>query len=292
MVIDRNIGLAILFKESLPPLLVLTAWDFVVVILFQVFHQEWMEMPTLPLPLIGSALVLYLTMRSNNAYSRWWEARSLWGTITNNCRSFGRQAATMLGDRSDLARATVAYAHALRGALADEQVTDELKRLLSPQMLKEVTGKTNQANAILYQLGYATADELGKRGLNGEVLRGPIDRILSDLANAQGGLERIRKTPLPIHFSVLPRLLVHIFCIVLPLSIVQDLGWITPLGSSLLGLLFLWLEKTGSDLENPFAPSPHALPMHTMCRTIEVDLLQGVGLPVEGPLLPTKGIAP
>ena len=117
-----------------------------------------------------------------------------------------------------------------------------------------------------------------------------IDRTLSDLANAQGGLERLRSTPLAVQFSVLPRLLVRVFCLVLPLSMVQELGWITPLGSTAVGFLFVALDEIGADLESPFAPGPHAVPMEAITRTIEIDLRQAIGDPAPAPMQPVAGV--
>lgn len=289
MIVDQRIGLRIISKEILGVFLLMAAWDCVVVVLFQVFHQEWMELPSLPTSLIGSALALFMGFRSNSAYARWWEARTLWGAITNNCRSFSRQAGTLLGDRPDLMFGIAAYPHALRGALGNVDVSADVKRLLPPNMLKGIEGWRNQPNAILYQLGLGVSEEVAKKGIDGAV-HGQIDRILSDLANAQGGLERIRNTPLPMQFSALPRALVNIFCIILPISMVQTLEWITPLGSSLVGMLFLVLDKSANDLQEPFASTPHALPMATMARTIEIDTVQPTGLGSPPPLTTIKGI--
>ncbi|NVN10244.1 bestrophin family protein [Nguyenibacter vanlangensis] len=289
MIVDRRIGLFILMRESLLSLAVLAAWDVFVVVMFQVFHQDWMEQPTLPISLIGSALVLFLSVRNTAAYNRWWEARTLWGAVTNNCRSFGRQAGTLLGGRPDLARAMAAYPYALRGALGQLDSSEDVGRLLPRAMRQAISGWTNQPNAILYQIGLAVNEEVARQSIDGAV-HGQIDRILSDLANAQGGLERIRNTPLAIQFSLIPRLVTNVFCVVLPLSMVQTLGWITPLGSSLVGLLFVALDKIGNDLQNPFVRSPHALPMLTMARTIEIDLLQPDGQPVGGPIPPVRGV--
>ncbi|MFT8655591.1 MAG: bestrophin family ion channel [Acetobacter papayae] len=276
MIVDPRMGLRIISREVRTVLLLMAAWDFVVVVLFQVFHQEWMEQPSLPVPLIGSALALFMGFRSTSAYARWWEGRTLWGSITNNCRSFGRQAGTLLGDRHDLMYAIAAYPHALRMALGKLDASEDINRLLPASMREAIVGYRNQPNAILYQIGLGVAEEVRKKNIDGAV-HGQIDRILSDLANAQGGLERIRNTPLPMQFSVLPRVLVNIFCIVLPLSMVQTLEWITPLGSSLVGCLFLVLDKSASDLQEPFANTLHALPMATMARTIEIDVLQPTG---------------
>ncbi|BCI67256.1 bestrophin family protein [Acetobacter aceti] len=291
MIVNKRIGLMVLMRESIGTLLVLAAWDFVVVILYQLFHQEWMEIPSLPLSLIGSALALFMSVRNNTAYARWWEGRTLWGAITNNSRSFGRQVCSILGGRKDLVRAMAAYPHALRTALGQVDATKDVERLLAPEMAARIKGWKNQPNGILVQLGMGVTEEATKLGIDG-ALHGQIDRILSDLANAQGGLERIQKTPLPIQYSGLPRALANIFCVVLPLSAVQTLGWITPLGSSLVGLLFVVLDKTGADLQEPFINTPHALPMAAMATTIETDLLQSIGEAPPSPIAINNGVQP
>ncbi|GBQ89920.1 hypothetical protein AA23498_0742 [Acetobacter nitrogenifigens DSM 23921 = NBRC 105050] len=289
MIVNKRIGLSVLLRESMWTLLVLGAWDFLVVILFQVFHQEWMEQPALPISLIGSAIALFMGVRNNSAYARWWEGRALWGSITNNSRSLGRQAGTILGGRADLVMAMAAYPHALRQALGSVDASEDVNRLLPQDMAERIKGWRNQPNGILFQIGLGVTEESTKLGIDG-ALHGQIDRILSDLANAQGGLERIRNTPLPVQFSAVPKVLANVFCIVLPLSTVQTLGWITPLGSSLVGLLFVVLDKIGADLEDPFIDSVHALPMEAMARTIEIDLLQSIKETPKPPLAPAGGV--
>ncbi|WP_029605465.1 bestrophin family protein [Kozakia baliensis] len=291
MIVDKRHGLWILLRETATPLIILAMWDLVVVILFQNYHQEWMEQPALPISLMGSALALFLSVRNNAAYARWWEGRTLWGAITNNTRSFGRETASLLGGRPDLARAMAAYPYLLRIALSGLEQGPDAKRLIPPEMYARVMSRNNKPNALLYEIGLGVADEVTKKNIDGAV-HGTVDRILSDLANAQGGLERIRNTPLPVQYSVLPLMVVHVFCIVLPLSTVQTLGWITPLGSSLVGFLFQALDKSGRDLQEPFKPSKHALPMLAMSRNIEIDLLQPLGDEVGPPITASHGIQP
>ena len=289
MIVNRRIGLWILMRESLLSLVLLGAWDVVVVVMFQIYHQDWMEQPTLPISLIGSALVLFMSFRNNTAYNRWWEARTLWGAVTNNSRSFARQVGTILQGSPDLARAMAAYPHALRGALGRIDTMEDIRRLLPAGMQNGIAGHANIPAAILFQIGLGVDARARALGIDG-ALHGQIDRILSDMSNAQGGLERIRNTPLAIQFSVLPKLVATVFCIILPLSMVQTLGWITPLGSSLVGLLFVALDKIGSDLQEPFASTPHGMPMRTMARTIEIDLLQSCGQTAPPALVPVRGV--
>ncbi|CAI9120716.1 bestrophin family protein [Brytella acorum] len=291
MIVDNRHGLWILMREIAVPLVILAIWDITVVVGYQIYHQEWMEQPTLPISLMGSALALFLTLRNNAAYSRWWEGRTLWGAIVNNTRSFARQAATLLRGRPDLAQAMAAYPYLLRTALSGIEQGPDAKRLLSPEMYEKVMSRTNKPNALLYEIGIETLRATQKLGLDGAT-QGFVDRILADLSNAQGGLERIRNTPLPVQYSALPLMVTHLFCIVLPLSTVQTLGWITPLGSSLVGFIFQALDKSGRDLQAPFRPGSHALPMLAMARTIEIDLLQPIGAQPEPPVIARNGVQP
>jgi putative membrane protein len=289
MITDRRAGASHLVRESVKTLLGLFAWDIVVVLIFQLAHRSWMDQPVLPYSLIGSALVLFLNVRNTTAYNRWWEARTLWGSVTNNSRSFARQMATLLQGAPELTRAMIGYAHALRGGLGGTDVSVEVQRLLTPEIAARVRGRRNQANAILYEIGVAVRSRVETAGIH-PAAHAEIDRMLSDLANGQGGLERIRNTPLAIQFSALPRLLVRVFCLVLPLSMVQELGWITPFGSTLVGFLFVALDEIGADLESPFADSPHAVPMQAITRTIEIDLLQSIDEPAPEPLAAVSGV--
>jgi putative membrane protein len=68
------------------------------------------------------------------------------------------------------------------------------------------------------------------------------------------------------------------------------LGLATPIGSTLIGLVFLAVLSIGEDLTDPFANSVHDVPLTAMCRTIEIDLLQTAGLPAPEPLTPDHGV--
>lgn len=291
MIVDRGQGLRQLTRESLPTLAGLFAWDVVVVLAFQLLHRDWMDQPTLPYALIGSALALFLGARNTGASARWWEARTLWGGVVNGARSLGRQCDSLLGGtRPDLVRATAAYAHALRAALSRVPVEhDRSGEHLAPALAARIGGRTNRPAAILQAIAAGIAEECAALGLDG-ALHAALDRTLSELTAAQGGLERIRNTPLAVQFSVLPRLFVRLFCLVLPLSMVQELGWITPLGSALVGFLLLALDDVGADLEDPFAPTVHALPMRAIATTIEIDLLQSIGHAAPPPAGPERGV--
>lgn len=79
-------------------------------------------MPSIFFSICMPALSLMLVFRTNTAYSRWNEARTLWGGIINNCRNVIRQANAFFprdDPRSEqlkqqLATNTAAYVRSLR----------------------------------------------------------------------------------------------------------------------------------------------------------------------------------
>jgi hypothetical protein len=83
-----------------------------------------LSLPTMPFTICMPALSLLLVFRTNTAYFRWNEARTLWGGVVNSCRNVVRQANTFFPENSEaedlkdvLAYNTAAFAKALRNFL-------------------------------------------------------------------------------------------------------------------------------------------------------------------------------
>jgi putative membrane protein len=118
-----------------------------------------------------------------------------------------------------------------------------------------------------------------------------LDQNLDDLVDAQGGAERIKNTPMPKQYEYYPQLFVQIYCMLLPLALVTSMGWFTPLGSTLVGFIFLALDKIGRDLEDPFDNKIYDVPLTSITTTIEVNLRQMLGeTEVPPPEAPVNGV--
>ncbi len=66
---------------------------------------------------------LLLAFRANRAFDRWWEGRTLWGTLVNACRNLAVKANNVIVERDnslqELERLLVAFPYALRDHLRD-----------------------------------------------------------------------------------------------------------------------------------------------------------------------------
>lgn len=277
MIIRRRFDIVRLTQHLGPHLGVLLAYDVAVTCLY-VFGWQWASLGNLPLPLLGSAIALIVTFRNNAAYDRWWEARGLWGQVVNNSRSFARGLLTLTDDavlQARLVRCQIAYVLALRCSLLGLPPWDIVAKYLAPGVPGEMRAASNVPTAIQNAMGRDLA-RARRSGSVDSLGAAALDRTLTDLANAQGGLERIKKTPLPRQYNQFPRVFVGVYCLLLPIGLVHDLEYLTPIGSTVVGFMFLALDRIGRDLEDPFEGTLHDVPLQAIVRTIEIDLLQAL----------------
>ncbi|MBD8548463.1 bestrophin family protein [Sphingomonas sp. CFBP 8760] len=292
MIIDATPRLRQIVSEVWKPLILLFVWDVVVTVTYFVLP---FRAPSLPLTLFGSALALFLGFRDNSAYQRWWEGRVLWGAMINASRSLSRAARNFMpGDEArDLKRSIVlrqiAYVNALRCQLRRQSVDGEVLRFLSEGEAEPALARANTANGLLDGTGRRIADAQ-RHGWIDTIQQTQMEAVLVDIANAQGGMERLKNTPLPNQYRFFPTLFTHLFCILLPIGLVESLGFATPLGSTVAGLMFLAVLQIGDDLVDPFANTVHDVPLTAMCRTIEIDLLQSIGDQAPDPVKPDDGV--
>ena len=269
------------------PVVFLIGWDVLVVVAYKVLHLHWIATSAIPLALYGSAIGIIVGFRNNSAYARWWEARTLWGQIVNESRSLARQvvtaphapaaeAAELRTRQSRIVHHQIAYVHALRQQLRKLDPFASIDSFLTSEDRESLRSQSNVALAIQRNLGMQLA-EMRERGWIDGLAWQAMDRNLDDLLNAQGGAERIKNTPLPKQYDFFPMLFVQIYCLLLPVGMVESLGWFTPLGSTLVGFMFLALDKIGRDLEDPFENTIYDLPLTSITTTIEINLRQLLG---------------
>jgi putative membrane protein len=184
----------------------------------------------------------------------------------------------------------IAWVHALRQQLRGMPPLDELHGLLEEEDLVLLKDQKSVPMAISMWQSHMVREALEKDWID-SLQWAALDRSLEDLGDLQGGSERIKNTPMPKQYDYYPQLFVKIYCLLLPLSLVQSMGWFTPLGSTLVGFIFLALDKIGRDLEDPFENTIYDIPLSSMSRTIEINLRQALGeRSLPEPLQPVKGV--
>ncbi|HEY8996479.1 MAG TPA: bestrophin family ion channel [Edaphobacter sp.] len=269
------------------PLLFLLAYDVLVVVAYHMGYLQWAALEQIPLSLFGSAIGVILAFRNSSSYARWWEARTLWGSIVNNARGWARLVVTTVRpgakDNTGIAETQkrmvylqIAWVHALRQHLRRLDPLSEIEHVLPAEEVASLRGQSNIPAAIQVKQSSILRDCLDKGWIDMAQWHA-MNQSLDDLIDAQGGAERIKNTPMPRQYDILPQLCAQLFCFLLPLTMVSSLGWFTPLGSALVGFIFLTLDKIGRDLEDPFDNTIHDIPLTNISWNIEINLRQMLG---------------
>lgn len=125
-----------------------------------------------------------------------------------------------------------------------------------------------------------------------------IHTHLAEFCSIQGGCERIKKTPLPLPYSLLVHWTACFYVALAPFAIVQSCGWYTGPIMGIVSFVFFSLDECSRLLEDPFADNPYGLSLCALCRMIDISTAMGLGkvnvnepLPeVLKPTLPENGV--
>ncbi len=116
-----------------------------------------------------------------------------------------------------------------------------------------------------------------ERGRIGPIHYGVLEAQLTILSGAQGGCERIKKTPLPFGYSLLLHRTAHVYCMLLPFALASSLGWWTILLTLIIAYTFFGLDALSDELGDPFGNDPNDLPLTAIVRGVERELLAATG---------------
>jgi len=88
MLVNKGIGLVNVIKWTGHHIVWLLALMGAVAALYH-FDFISINIPWLPVSVIGTAVAFYVGFKNNQAYDRMWEARKIWGGIVNDSRAWG-----------------------------------------------------------------------------------------------------------------------------------------------------------------------------------------------------------
>jgi putative membrane protein len=249
-------------------------------------YREMLRLPALPLGVVGGAIGIFTSFRTNSAYDRWWEGRKLWGRLINTSRHFTSQVLVYLRHESGeitelqtrLVRRHVAYVHVLRCLLREQnpQQDKEVAEFLDTGELEGLRGSSNATHALLFAQMKELQKEVDERRLD-LFHQQLLDQSLRELLDIQGGCERIKKTPFPRGYGYIAERLILAFSVLFPLGIVADMSWLAIPMSVLVCTAFLLISEVGRVLEDPFTMFWPALPLTALSRTIEINLRERLG---------------
>ncbi len=232
------------------------------VIFYELAGWKWLQLPWLPIGLIGTALAFISGFKNNAAYGRLWEARKIYGGIVNTSRTL----TTMVNDfitleftskkysdeelfamRKEIVLRHIAWMTALRHSLrnpkewessfdnkSDQEfmksiLVDEYQHTLEEQL--EGYLSTEEKEEILAKTNKQTAclklqsnhfKRLKLNGLIDDFRHIEFKNSIEELFTLQGKAERIKNFPYPRQFATLNSIFVWLFIFLIPFGLMNE----------------------------------------------------------------------
>ena len=164
-----------------------------------------------------------MSFRNNACYSRWWEARHLWGDSVIACRSIAVQTSLLdPNSRAQILRGLCGFSAGLYSRL---RRADEAHAIAPWWDIGKASQGPNPTDAVLRGIGLKLA-HLAHEGRIDSIQYSVMDKQLANLARIRG-CERILNTPIPFSYSLLLHRTAIVFCTTLPFALAGTLGWWT-----------------------------------------------------------------
>lgn len=239
----------------------------------------WFRKISLPLnipALLGTAVSLLLAFRTSQSYERWWEARTVWGAIVNDSRTFVRQVIQFLPAEDhktvrEFAERQIIWTYALGESLRKLPFSDKVQAYLDENQIKAV----NIPNALL-DAHSKQLKEIGTSKLT-DFQQMQLNDMLTRLCDSMGKCERLKNTVFPRAYSILVHTLIYVFAIILPFGLDDSQLIVEILITFLVPIVFIAIEKTSIMMQDPFENKPVDTPMTSLAQTIEINIRQMMG---------------
>lgn len=324
MIIRKTLSLRSIYEFTGHHLIWLTAWMLIVTLIYNATHWKIITIPWLPLSLVGTAVAFYVGFKNVQSYDRIWEARKVWGAMTNNSRMLAtmiknfRSEDAGLNDGSELRKQIIfrhiAYLYQLREQLLEptswEHVSihnlgigywnkrrraklyntfqEELNGVAANTYLsaeeKTSLQQFNNKAVQLLDIQSAMLQQLYQTKMINMMQHLELQKTINNFYDEQGRVERIKRTPFPRKYASFSFIFVCIFVFLLPFGIVGEFSklgdagiWLSIPVGVIIGWVYVTMELIGDYSENPFEGLHNDIPMLSICRNIEIDLLQMMG---------------
>lgn len=273
MIVTKGINFITLIKVRGKYMIWLAAFMASIASLYY-FEIITINIPWLPVSVIGTAVAFYVGFKNNQAYDRMWEARKIWGGIINDSRAWGmmvdgyitnlfknesedgiheikkrliyRHIAWLYAHRSQLLIPTE-WEHtapsdkkpnyqrkAFGVGLVDDEITRTELGLFLPK--EEHNRLIANTNTATQIINEQSRDLTNLRRLEiiDDFRHIEMENVLRSFYELQGKNERIKKFPLPRQYAHMSRIFVGVFVFLIPFSMIPEL--------QKLGTVALWIS--------------------------------------------------
>lgn len=289
MIKTEKQGLFQLLKIATPFVLITTVYSLLVLGLEEYFGDHIYKISGQIGSVFGLAVAFFLGFRMNSAYDRWWEARKIFGELTNNTRSFVAKIYAYYGNFENFKGSDKidykiqAQKQIELAALYIRQLKNEMHNNFKPTFDDQATDLMNEfkintenkiSNEILLTLTKNMEDHFSPRS---NIEKGDLMQHINRFYDIQGKAERIKNTPFLMIYSAFTRIIVSFYVILIPFFIGDiDLGgeqsgfeFLAIPIMVIISTVFLTINKLANLYGEPFSEHKTAVTIDDICKTLE-----------------------
>lgn len=289
MVRTEKQGFLQLSKIAFPFVIATAVYNIVVLGLEEYFGDHIYKVSGQIGSVFGLAVAFFLGFRMNSAYDRWWEARKIFGELTNNTRSFVAKIYVYCGNSQnfsgerqwdssnrakDLIDLTALYVRQLKNEMYNHFKTafsEEESELLNRF---HVNREHKLSNELLLAITQNIESTFSAKA---NIEKGDLMQHINRFYDIQGKAERIKNTPFLMIYSIFTKLIVGFYVILIPLFIGDiDLGgeksgfeFLAIPITVIISTVFLTINKLANLFAEPFSENATSVAIDAICQTIE-----------------------
>jgi putative membrane protein len=230
-------------------------------------YGEYADFPANVFTLLGLALSVLLVFRTNSAYAKWWEARTLWGALVNSSRNLALKSRHFVPasaeDREKLGNLLALFATTLK---------DHLRQINSLPRVPGFEGLGRGPHHAPSQVAsrvYELIQSWRQKDLISDQMTRTLDTEARVFMDVCGGCEKILNTRLSFSYRLFVNKVVFLYVLILPWGLVQDFhGWTIPM-VFVMSFLLIGLEFVAQSVEAPFGTREDDLDLEGICSAIE-----------------------
>ncbi|SFT88377.1 putative membrane protein [Algoriphagus locisalis] len=284
-------------------------YSVVIIVLYEVTSIPF-SLPWQPISVIGVAVAFFLGFKNNSSYDRTWEARKIWGAIVNDSRTFATAVLSLPSqnmpaeDKKKLIYRHLAWLLALKHVMRKEKTwehnlpvnklnfipgfikeyNDGIFAEIEKYLSKEELGSLKKLSNIPSQLLKNQSLEIGslnEKAYISDYKQVRLHELIGQLYTNQGMSERIKNFPFPRQYASTGLWITYIFCALIPFGLLDIFAqssalhyWLTIPFSAIIIWTFFVVDRIGDYSENPFEGGYNDVPISSIARAIEIDLLE------------------
>ncbi len=281
MLLNKKIPFQFILNKIKFEIIYVLAIATIVYYFTQKFKATIPEMPLSIPAFLGTAISVILSFKLSQSYDRWWEARKIWGSIVNDSRSFVLQLQSFINNRNEkdikqIAFRQIAWCYSLGQSLRGLNALENLDKYITANDIATLSQHNNKPLALLQMNALHIADlkEKAQLDIYSQI---QINNTLVNFSNSMGMAERIKNTIFPSTYRLFLHFFIYIFVITLCIAL-RDIEsrFEIPLLLIISSTFFL-LEKSATNLQDPFSNEPTDTPVTTIANTIEINIKQLLG---------------